>query len=74
MLLSAKNQDKVLPLKKAYEHVDQRYIGINPNDTFMSDLIALEEKLFETTSLRIKSQARGSSKPTYARGKGKRGK
>lgn len=74
MMQSAKNQDKVLSLKKAFEHINSRYIGINPNDTFMSDLIALEESLFETTSLRIKSQGRSSGKPTYARGKGKRGK
>lgn len=74
MMKSAKAQDKILSLKKSFDYIDSRYIGINPNDTFMSDLISLEESLFEQTSLRIKSQGRGSSKPTYARGKGKRGK
>ena len=73
MMMSAKKQDKILPLLKAFNFLNGKFIGIQPQDEFMKQLIDLEDRLFEQTSMRIKSKS-SSSKPTYQRGKGKRGK
>lgn len=46
MLNSAAKQDKQLTLKKAYDFVESKFIGIKPNTTFLATLIDLEDSLF----------------------------
>ena len=76
MLLSAKRQDKHLPLLQAINFVQGRAPGSNPSEQFLAQLVDLEVELFEEASVKVKGAGRGGGgRGRGGRGgKGKRGK
>ncbi len=76
MMLSAKKQDKHLPLLQAINYVQGRAPGSNPSEQFLAQLVDLEVELFEEASVKVKGAGRGGgSRGRGGRGgKGKRGK
>ena len=73
MMLSAKRQDKHLPLSQALKFVQGKAPGAQPSEQFMEQLVELEVELFEDASIKIRG--RGSGRGRGGRGgKGKRGK
>jgi len=47
MMISAKKQDKHLPLAKAIQFIQAKAPGANPSEQFMALLVDLEVELFE---------------------------
>jgi protein-tyrosine phosphatase len=74
MLLSAKKQDKHLPLLKAIQFVQSKAPGSNPSEQFLEQLVDLEVELFEDASVKIKGRGGGGRGRGGRGGKGKRGK
>ena len=73
MMLSAKRQDKHLPLAQALKFVQGKAPGAQPSEQFMEQLVELEVELFEDASIKIRRS--GGSRGRGGRGgKGKRGK
>ena len=77
MLLSAKKQDRHLPLLQAIKFVQGKAPGSNPSEQFLEQLVELEVELFEDASVKVK-RTRGAGAGRGGRGgrggKGKRGK
>lgn len=49
MMMSSKNQNKHLPLAAALKYVKGKWIGAQPSDPFMEELVELEEELYDET-------------------------
>lgn len=75
MMMSAKKQEKHLPLAQAIKFIQGKAPGSNPSEQFLVQLVDLEVELFEDASVKVKGRGGGGSRGRGGRGgKGKRGK
>jgi hypothetical protein len=73
MMMSAKKQEKHLPLAQAIKFVQAKAPGANPSEQFLAQLVELEVELFEDASVKVRGMRTGNSRDGRG-GKGRRGK
>lgn len=73
MMMSAKKQEKHLPLAQAIKFVQAKAPGSNPSEQFLAQLVELEVELFEDASVKVRGMRSGNSRDGRG-GKGRRGK